>query len=90
MDHPNPRIPPNFPNHNQHTQQPIQGAVSDITVPPSKPEMIAAADARIDEMEEQYQMGLVTEDEKYQNEVMRLAPAPKADPRRLARNDAQS
>lgn len=30
------------------------------------------------------------EDEKYQNEVMRLAPAPKADPRRLARNDAQS
>lgn len=29
------------------------------------------------------------EDEKYQNEVMRLAPAPKADPRRLAR-DAQS
>ena len=30
------------------------------------------------------------EDEKYQNEVMRLAPAPKADPRRLARNGAQS
>jgi PTH1 family peptidyl-tRNA hydrolase len=30
------------------------------------------------------------EDEKYQNEVLRLAPAPKSDPRRPPREDAQS
>ena len=51
------------------TQSGITIAVSDITVPLEKPALIAAADARIDEMEEQYQMGLVTDDEKYQNAI---------------------
>ena len=48
------------------TQSGLTIAVSDITVPKVKPQLMAAADQRIDEMEEQYQMGLVTDDEKYQ------------------------
>ncbi|MDA0301334.1 MAG: DNA-directed RNA polymerase subunit beta' [Chloroflexi bacterium] len=48
------------------TQSGTTIAVSDIVVPKEKPALIARADARIDEMEEQYQMGLVTDDEKYQ------------------------
>ena len=47
------------------TQSGTTIAVSDIVVPPSKPALIAKADARIEEMEGQYQMGLVTDDEKY-------------------------
>ena len=47
------------------TQSGMTIAVSDIVVPSEKPVLIARADARIDEMEEQYQMGLVTDDEKY-------------------------
>jgi len=47
------------------TQSGTTIAVSDIVVPKDKPALIAKADARIDEMEEQYQMGLVTDDEKY-------------------------
>ena len=47
------------------TQSGTTIAVSDIVVPQDKPALIAQADQRIDEMEEQYQMGLVTDDEKY-------------------------
>ena len=48
------------------TQSGLTIAISDITVPKVKPKLMAEADRRIDEMEEQYQMGLVTDDEKYQ------------------------
>ena len=48
------------------TQSGMTIAVSDISVPPEKPQMMAEADAQIDEMEDQYQLGLITADEKYQ------------------------
>lgn len=48
------------------TQSGLTIAVSDISVPKAKPKMMAEADARINEMEEQYQLGLITSDEKYQ------------------------
>ena len=48
------------------TQSGISISVADIRVPGNKPELMAEADRRIDDMEEQYQMGLVTENERYQ------------------------
>ena len=48
------------------TQSGITIAASDITVPAEKPGLLAEADAKIDEMDEQYQMGLVTRQERYQ------------------------
>ena len=48
------------------TQSGLTIAVSDISVPRSKPQLMAEADERIHEMEEQYQLGLITSDEKYQ------------------------
>ncbi|MPZ98772.1 MAG: DNA-directed RNA polymerase subunit beta' [Dehalococcoidia bacterium] len=48
------------------TQSGLTIAASDITVPKAKVDLMAEADRKIDEMEEQYQMGLVTSDEKYQ------------------------
>ena len=48
------------------TQSGISIAVSDISVPASKPELMAAADQRIDTLENDYQMGLMTENERYQ------------------------
>ncbi|MEZ4553657.1 MAG: DNA-directed RNA polymerase subunit beta' [Dehalococcoidia bacterium] len=48
------------------TQSGISIAVDDIRVPPTKPQLMAEADQRVDDMEEQYQLGLVTENEKYQ------------------------
>ena len=48
------------------TQSGITIAASDIITPPDKVDLLAAAEARIDEMEEQYEMGLLTEDERYQ------------------------
>ena len=48
------------------TQSGLTIAVSDISVPKAKPEMMAEADARISAMEDQYQLGLITADEKYQ------------------------
>lgn len=40
-------------------------AIGDITVPKEKPEMLKAADSRVSEVEEQYQMGFLTRDERY-------------------------
>src|SRR5690606_30185236 len=51
------------------TQSGTTISVSDIARPPSKPQLLEAADAQIEEMEEQYQMGLVTDDEKYQHAI---------------------
>ena len=47
------------------TQSGISISVSDIRVPDAKPGLMAEADKRIDDMEEQFQMGLVTENERY-------------------------
>ncbi len=48
------------------TQSGLTIAVSDISVPKSKPALMAEADNKINEMEEQFQLGLITADEKYQ------------------------
>ncbi|MCC6236900.1 MAG: DNA-directed RNA polymerase subunit beta' [Dehalococcoidia bacterium] len=48
------------------TQSGISIAASDITTPSDKPELLAKAESRIDEIDEQYQLGLVTEHERYQ------------------------
>ena len=47
------------------TQSGISIAVSDISVPQAKGELMANADERIDALEEQFQMGLMTENERY-------------------------
>ena len=44
-------------------------AVSDIFTPPTKVAMLADADSQIADMEDQFQMGLVTDDEKYQHAI---------------------
>jgi DNA-directed RNA polymerase subunit beta' len=48
------------------TQSGISISSSDITTPPDKPELLAHAETRIDEIDDQFQMGLVTEHERYQ------------------------
>jgi DNA-directed RNA polymerase subunit beta' len=40
-------------------------AMNDIEVPPNKPEMLAEAEARIAVVEDQFDRGLITEDERY-------------------------
>ena len=47
------------------TQSGISIAVSDIVVPGSKANLMAAADQRVDALEGDYQMGLMTENERY-------------------------
>ncbi len=44
-------------------------AVSDIFTPPTKVAMLVDADAQIADMEDQFQMGLVTDDEKYRHAI---------------------
>ena len=44
-------------------------ALSDIFTPAAKVAMLADADAQIADMEDQFQMGLVTDDEKYQHAI---------------------
>ncbi len=41
-------------------------AISDITIPEAKDQILAEADERVREMERQYRRGLITEDERYQ------------------------
>ena len=41
-------------------------AVDDITVPPEKAEILAAADGQVEKIDGQFQRGLVTEDERYE------------------------
>ena len=53
------------------TQSGISIAVSDISVPASKGALMEKADRKIDELEDQFQMGLVTEDERY-NAAIRI------------------
>ena len=47
------------------TQSGITIAVNDLRVPEEKAGLLAEADARIAEIDEQYKMGLITEEERY-------------------------
>ncbi len=51
------------------TQSGITIAIHEIVVPPHKKELIAAADGLVADLEEQYQMGLITGEERYQGAV---------------------
>jgi DNA-directed RNA polymerase subunit beta' len=44
-------------------------AINDIKVPAQKPALIAGATDKVDSLEEQYQLGLITEDERYNTAV---------------------
>ena len=48
-------------------------SVSDIPVPPNKRDLLGKADAQIKRIDEQYQRGLITEDERYAQVVADLA-----------------
>jgi DNA-directed RNA polymerase subunit beta' len=51
------------------TQSGMTIAINDLKVPAEKATLLEAADARINEVEQQYQMGLITEDERYDQAV---------------------
>jgi DNA-directed RNA polymerase subunit beta' len=40
-------------------------AISDVVVPEQKPDILSDADERVDQIEDQYKMGLLTEEERY-------------------------
>jgi DNA-directed RNA polymerase subunit beta' len=44
-------------------------AVDDITVPAEKPALLLAADGQVDDIDRQFQRGLITEDERYERVV---------------------
>jgi DNA-directed RNA polymerase subunit beta' len=51
------------------TRSGVTIAMHEIQVPKNKPELLRQADAEVDELTEQYQMGLITDDERYQATV---------------------
>jgi DNA-directed RNA polymerase subunit beta' len=51
------------------TQSGMTIAINDLKVPADKAKLLAEADARIGEVEQQYQMGLITEEERYDQAV---------------------
>ncbi|MBI5948532.1 MAG: DNA-directed RNA polymerase subunit beta' [Chloroflexi bacterium] len=51
------------------TRSGITIAIHEIQVPKEKPEMLRKADLEVDDLAEQYQMGLITDDERYQGTV---------------------
>ncbi|MGQ9573151.1 MAG: DNA-directed RNA polymerase subunit beta' [Dehalococcoidia bacterium] len=51
------------------TQSGVTIAISDLKVPADKAKLLEEADARISEVEQQYQMGLITEEERYDQAV---------------------
>jgi len=51
------------------TQSGTTIAVSDITVPPAKKEILANAEKEVEQVELQYKRGLITEDERYQRVI---------------------
>ncbi len=51
------------------TQSGVTIAIHEIVVPHHKKELIAEADQLVADLEDQYQMGLITEDERYQGAV---------------------
>ncbi|QFJ54932.1 DNA-directed RNA polymerase subunit beta' [Pseudobutyrivibrio xylanivorans] len=44
-------------------------SISDMTVPPQKPELIASAEETVDKITRQYKRGLITEEERYREVV---------------------
>ena len=44
-------------------------AVADIVIPPDKPKRLAEADAAVDQIDKQFQRGLITDDERYEQVV---------------------
>ena len=51
------------------TRSGITIAIHEIQVPRNKPQLLAEADRKVDALVEQYQMGLITDDERYQGTV---------------------
>jgi len=51
------------------TRSGVTIAIHEIQVPKSKPELLRVADGQVDELNEQYLMGLITDDERYQATV---------------------
>jgi DNA-directed RNA polymerase subunit beta' len=51
------------------TRSGITIAIHEIQVPKEKPALLKAAEAQVDDLVEQFQMGLITEDERYQGTV---------------------
>jgi len=51
------------------TRGAITVAVSDIIIPPEKPEMLKAADDRVRDIERKYRRGLMTEEERYRSVI---------------------
>ena len=51
------------------TRSGITIAIHEIQVPKNKKALLIEADAKVDELREQYQMGLITDDERYQETV---------------------
>ena len=51
------------------TQGGMTIAVDDIRIPEKKPELLAKADKRVEDIDKQYQRGLITADERYQHVV---------------------
>jgi DNA-directed RNA polymerase subunit beta' len=48
------------------TKAGITVGVTDVTIPPEKPQIIAEAEADVEKVEQQYIKGLITEDERYE------------------------
>ena len=44
-------------------------SISDMTVPPQKPEMIQSAQDTVDKITKNYKRGLITEEERYKEVV---------------------
>ena len=51
------------------TQAAMTVSISDMTVPPQKPEMIQSAQDTVDRITKQYKRGLITEEERYKEVV---------------------
>ncbi|MGI8925622.1 MAG: DNA-directed RNA polymerase subunit beta' [Tepidiformaceae bacterium] len=51
------------------TRSGITIAIHEIQVPKEKPELLRQADSDVDDLTEQYQMGLITDDERYEGTV---------------------
>jgi DNA-directed RNA polymerase subunit beta' len=51
------------------TRAGISFAISDVSVPPQKPTILAQADAKIDELRNEWASGLITNEERYQQSI---------------------
>src|SRR5437667_257582 len=60
---------PTEPEGAYATQSGISIAMNDLRLPAEKEQLLAEADARIAEIDEQYEMGLITDDERYEQAV---------------------